>query len=65
MKYKTLKAKGYHIGSGVMEAGCKTVIKSRMAGTGMRWEPKGAQAIIHLCAHWRSYDSDNFKSFTN
>lgn len=65
MKYKTLKAQGYHIGSGVMEAGCKTVVKARMAGAGMRWEPKGAQAIIHLCAHWRSYDSNNFKNFTN
>jgi len=65
MKYKTLKAQGYHIGSGVMEAGCKTVTKARMAGAGMRWEPKGAQAIIHLCAHWRSYDCDGFKRFTN
>jgi hypothetical protein len=65
MKYKTLKEQGYHIGSGVMEAGCKTVVKARMAGTGMRWEQKGAQAIIHLCAHWRSCDSDNFKRYTS
>jgi hypothetical protein len=65
MKYKTLKEQGYHIGSGVMEAGCKSVVKARMAGTGMRWEQPGAQAIIHLCAHWRSHGSASFQEFTN
>lgn len=65
MMYQTLRCLGYDIGSGVMEAACKTVVKIRMTGAGMRWEQPGAQAILHLCAHWRSKGKADFSNYTN
>lgn len=38
------------IGSGVIEAACKTLIKSRMCYSGMAWKDKGATAVITLRA---------------
>ena len=63
--YQTFLKKGYHIGSGIIEAGCKTVVKARMGGTGMRWEPKGAEAMLQVCAHWRSSGDNDFFRYTN
>src|ERR1043166_1155284 len=37
MKYGTFRAAGYFIGSGVVEAGCKTVIGARCKQSGMFW----------------------------
>lgn len=37
MHYKQLRAQHLPIGSGTVEAGCKTLIKKRMCGSGMRW----------------------------
>ena len=52
MKYGTFREKGYFIGSGVVEAGCKTVIGSRCKQSGMRWSEQGAQNILALrCIH--------------
>jgi hypothetical protein len=51
MRYQTFRAQGYHIGSGVAEAGCKAVVQARLKGPGMRWKQAGAEAILHLrCA---------------
>lgn len=50
LRYKTFLEQGWHIGSGVMESGCKAVVQSRMKGAGMRWSETGAQAMIHLRA---------------
>jgi len=36
------------IGSGVTEAACKTLIKQRLACSGMRWKEEGASAVIAL-----------------
>lgn len=65
MTYKTFQADNWHIGSGVMESGCKCVVKSRMGGAGMRWSEQGAEAMLHLCAHWRSYDGGDFRQYAN
>jgi len=65
MRYKTLKADGWHIGSGVMESGCKCVVKARMGGAGMRWSEKGAEAMLHISAHWRSYGGGDFHNYVN
>ena len=37
MQYGSYRVKGYFIGSGVVEAGCKAVIGSRCKQSGMRW----------------------------
>lgn len=51
MRYARFKAEGYFIGSGVIEAGCKTVIGQRLKQSGMEWTVRGANAIITLrCA---------------
>jgi hypothetical protein len=38
----------FFVGSGVVEAGCRTVIGQRLKQSGMRWSVRGANAIIAL-----------------
>jgi hypothetical protein len=52
MQYGTFRRNGYFIGSGVIEAGCKTVIGSRCKQSGMFWGEPGAQNVLALrCIH--------------
>jgi hypothetical protein len=44
----TFRAQGFFIGSGVLEAGCKTVIGSRCKQSGMFWGQPGAENILAL-----------------
>lgn len=48
MAYRTYAGKGYHLGSGVAEAGNKQVVQARMKGAGMRWGEVGGEAMLHL-----------------
>lgn len=48
MCYKHFRARGFFVGSGVVEAGCKTVIGHRLKQSGMRWTVAGANAVIAL-----------------
>ena len=48
MRYDAFREKGFFVGSGVIEAGCKTVIGVRLKASGMFWSEKGANAIIAL-----------------
>lgn len=50
MDYPSYRAKGWQIGSGPVEAACKTVVGKRMKGSGMRWGHEGADAVCHLRA---------------
>lgn len=50
MRYASLAANGYHIGSGLVESACKTVVGMRLKGSGMRWSQAGAQAMLSLRA---------------
>lgn len=52
MQYGTFRRKGFFIGSGVIEAGCKTVIGSRCKQSGMFWGEPGAENVLALrCIH--------------
>jgi len=52
MQYGTFRTKGYFIGSGVVEAGCKRVIGGRCKQSGMFWSESGAENILALrCIH--------------
>ena len=52
MQYRTFRQQGLFIGSGVVEAGCKTVIGSRCKQSGMFWGRPGAENILALrCIH--------------
>jgi hypothetical protein len=48
MRYPKFRAQHLFVGSGVIEAGCKTVIGSRLKQSGMFWTLRGANAIIAL-----------------
>jgi len=48
MRYRQFRAQGLFVGSGVIEAGCKTIAGRRLKQSGMRWTVKGANAILAL-----------------
>lgn len=48
MDYPTFESLGLCVGSGVVEAGCKTAVGVRMKRAGMRWSVRGANAIAAL-----------------
>ena len=48
MRYPEFRRQHLFVGSGVIEAGCKTVIGSRAKQSGMFWTVRGANAIIAL-----------------
>ena len=52
MRYPQFRRQHLFVGSGVVEAGCKTVVASRLKRSGMFWTVPGANAILALrCAH--------------
>ena len=52
MKYGTFRQRGCFIGSGVIEAGCKTVVGARCKQSGMLWGVAGAEKVLALrCSH--------------
>ena len=48
MRYKWFRSRGLFVGSGVVEASCKTIIAQRLKQAGMHWTTAGADAIIAL-----------------
>ena len=52
MRYPRFRRQHLFVGSGVIEAGCKTVIGTRLKRSGMFWTVRGANAILALrCCH--------------
>lgn len=50
MNYALFRAMAFPIGSGVTEAACKTLVKQRLCGSGMKWTRNGAQTVLTLRA---------------
>lgn len=50
MHYADYRRKGFPIGSGVVEAACKTLVGQRFKRAGMRWSVEGGQNILNLRA---------------
>lgn len=48
MRYPKFRRLHLFVGTGVMEAGCKTVVGSRLKQSGMFWTLRGANAILAL-----------------
>jgi hypothetical protein len=48
MRYPLFRAQGMHIGSGIAEAACKTIVSTRAKRSGMRWTPEGLDALLPL-----------------
>ena len=65
MNYPAAKAKGWQIGSGMIESTCKQLVAQRLKGPGRHWSEPGALAITALRAtdlratdlngHWNSF----------
>ena len=60
MRYDEYLARGWPIGTGVIEGACGHLVKDRMEQSGMRWTKAGAQAVLDLRAvrlngHWDRY----------
>ena len=69
MRYKTFRDRGYFIGSGVVEAACKTLVAQRLKCSGMHWSEKGLANILALRTAILSNRYDDlwlhFKAFRN
>jgi len=48
MRYHWFRDRGLFVGSGVVEASCKTIVGQRLKQAGMHWTVSGADAIIAL-----------------
>lgn len=48
MRYRQFRHQGLFVGSGVVEAGCKTIVGRRLKQSGMHWTVRGANAILAL-----------------
>ena len=48
MRYADFQKSGLFVGSGVLEAGCRTVVGQRLKQSGMHWTVRGANSIIAL-----------------
>ncbi len=52
MNYPQFRQQHLFVGSGVIEAGCKTVIGQRLKQSGMFWTVSAANSILALrCSH--------------
>ena len=60
MHYDAYLARGWPVGTGVVEGACGHLVKDRMEQAGMRWTKAGAQAVLDLRAlrlngQWDAY----------
>jgi len=60
MTYADFRRRGLPIGSGPVEAACKSVVKTRMCRSGMRWSREGGQKILNLRVVVKSDRWDGF-----
>ncbi len=54
MDYAWFRENGWPIGSGPVEAACKSVVKTRLCRSGMRWSRAGGQHILSLRTYAKS-----------
>lgn len=48
MRYDIYLAKGYPVGSGVVEGACRNLVKDRLEQCGMHWTITGAEAVLGM-----------------
>ena len=69
MTYADFRGRGLPIGSGPVEAACKSLVKTRLCRSGMRWSREGGQRILDLRtyvksgrweAFWKQYQTKKF-----
>jgi hypothetical protein len=63
MRYPKFRRQHLFVGTGVIEAGCKTLIGSRCKRSGMFWTVRGANAILALrCCHFNGRFEDYWEA---
>lgn len=71
MNYAYYRNKGLPIASGPVEAACKSIVKTRLCRSGMRWSRKGGQNILNLRTYvksgrwesfWKHYRADGYQN---
>ena len=60
MDYADFRVRGLPIGSGPVEAACKSIVKTRLCRSGMRWSRQGGQRILDFrcyakCGLWNEF----------
>ena len=60
MRYAEFRARGLPIGSGVVEAACKSIVGARLKRSGMRWTREGGQHVLNLRTRARSGEWPSF-----
>ena len=63
MRYDQFLRQGLHIGSGVAESSCKTVVQARLKQSGMHWSAHGAEAMLQLRLRWLDEPTVNFAAY--
>ena len=65
MRYKWFRSRGLFVGSGAVEAGCKSVIGQRLKLSGMHWTVASADAITTLRCQQASRPEDRIWTASN
>lgn len=60
MTYADFRRRGLPIGSGPVEAACKTLVKVRLCRSGMQWSWQGGQRILQLRTYLKSQRWESF-----
>jgi hypothetical protein len=60
MAYADFRRRGLPVGSGPVEAACKSLVKARLCRSGMRWSRAGGQRILDLRTYVKSNRWDAF-----
>lgn len=60
MRYDVFRARGYSIGSGMVEGACKHVVGDRLKRSGMIWSRAGSSATLALRICWLNHEWDQF-----
>lgn len=60
MNYAYNVSQGLPIGSGPVEAACKSIVKTRMCRSGMRWSRTGGQKILNFRTYIKSNRWESF-----
>ena len=50
MRYASARSRGLPIGSGTIEASCKSIVRMRMVRGGSRWSHSAGERVLHLRA---------------
>ena len=60
MRYDEFRNQGYFIGSGVVEAACKTLVCQRFKASGMHWSQKGLKNLLAIRTALLSHRYEDF-----